>query len=102
MASSQERFSAGSRVTGELSQVDADSKRAADNANVSKPAYINYEAALLDYSQRSDIESFNAYRSRHFGHAEGIPDQKWARHENPVANEPQDGGTTTGTGTTGG
>ncbi len=43
---------------------DADTREAADAANVEDPAHINYATALANYAARTDIESLADRRKR--------------------------------------
>jgi hypothetical protein len=59
---------------------------ARDAANVLKPEYVGYEAALNAYGNRSDVESLVARRRRE--NAEDIGAQDFTRAENYPASEP--------------
>lgn len=58
----------------------------ADAANVQKPEYVGYEAALNAYGNRSDVESLVARRRREV--AEDVGAQDFARAEDYPASEP--------------
>lgn len=47
--------------------VSADAATRADAANVRRPEYINYDAALANYEARSDVETLAHRRAREAG-----------------------------------
>jgi hypothetical protein len=47
--------------------VSAAAAEAADSANVRRPEYINYDAALANYEARSDVETLAHRRAREAG-----------------------------------
>lgn len=47
--------------------VSADAKARADAANVRRPEYIDYDAALTNYESRDDIETLAHRRAREAG-----------------------------------
>ena len=63
---------------GDTSLDDA-ARAAAEAANVSHPAYINYAAALTNYENRDDVESLAHRRAREA--ADAFADQDFARAE---------------------
>lgn len=65
---------------GEFNNAVADAaKAAADDANVSKPEYIEYAAALSNYEAREDVEPLAQRRAREAGDA--FADTDFARAE---------------------
>lgn len=70
--------------------VDEAAKDAADAAGVRRAAFIDYEEALQNYTDREDIESLAAYNARTYPETFGDADYLRAEAGSGSASEPSD------------
>jgi hypothetical protein len=71
-------------------KVDVHSAKAAEEAGVTAPEYVDYEAALENYEARSDVETLAQRRARESGVSFADADFRRKGEGNAVTTSPKD------------